>query len=65
MPCTTILVGKKASADGSTLIARNDDSPTGVFHGQSQTGARAPLSRGWKRAGYFLSFSKTICFDKP
>ncbi len=25
MPCTTILVGKKASADGSTIIARNDD----------------------------------------
>ena len=25
MPCTTILVGKKASHDGSTLIARNDD----------------------------------------
>ena len=25
MPCTTILVGKKASYDGSTLIARNDD----------------------------------------
>jgi dipeptidase len=32
MACTTILVGKKASYDGSTLIARNDDSPTGVFH---------------------------------
>ncbi|MBQ1476846.1 MAG: C69 family dipeptidase [Erysipelotrichaceae bacterium] len=25
MPCTTILVGRKASIDGSTLIARNDD----------------------------------------
>ena len=25
MACTTILVGKKASYDGSTLIARNDD----------------------------------------
>lgn len=25
MPCTTILVGKKASADGSTMIARNED----------------------------------------
>lgn len=25
MPCTTILVGKKASHDGSTIISRNDD----------------------------------------
>ena len=25
MPCTTILVGKQASHDGSTIIARNDD----------------------------------------
>ena len=25
MPCTTLLVGKKASNDGSTMIARTDD----------------------------------------
>lgn len=31
MPCTTILVGKNAACDGSTLIARNDDSPSGSF----------------------------------
>ena len=31
MPCTTILVGKKASYDGSTMIARNDDSSAGRF----------------------------------
>ena len=31
MPCTTLLVGKKASYDGSTLMARNEDSPDGVF----------------------------------
>ncbi len=31
MACTTLLVGKTASYDGSTLIARNDDSPSGVF----------------------------------
>ena len=31
MPCTTILVGKKASFDGSTMIARNDDSPSGQY----------------------------------
>ncbi|MDD6616524.1 MAG: C69 family dipeptidase [Lachnospiraceae bacterium] len=31
MPCTTLLVGKKASYDGSTMIARNDDSGSGRF----------------------------------
>ncbi len=31
MACTTILVGKKASYDGSTMIARNDDSCNGTF----------------------------------
>ena len=29
MTCTTILVGKNASYDGSTMIARNDDSGAG------------------------------------
>mgnify|MGYP002515756481 FL=1 len=31
MACTTVLVGKNASYDGSTMIARNDDNPTGTF----------------------------------
>ena len=31
MPCTTILVGKNASYDGSTIVARNEDSPNGTF----------------------------------
>ena len=31
MACTTILVGKNASYDGSTMIARNDDSGAGKF----------------------------------
>lgn len=31
MACTTILVGKKASYDGSTIIARNDDSGSGHY----------------------------------
>ena len=31
MPCTTILVGKNASCDGSTLMARNEDSSAGKF----------------------------------
>ena len=30
MPCTTILVGKKASNDGSTMVARTDDGNFGV-----------------------------------
>ena len=25
MPCTTLLAGKKATVDGSTMIARNED----------------------------------------
>ncbi len=32
MPCTTILVGKKASYDGSTIVARNEDSANGEFN---------------------------------
>ena len=31
MPCTTILVGKNATYDGSTIIARNEDSVNGEF----------------------------------
>ncbi|WP_289642008.1 C69 family dipeptidase, partial [uncultured Dubosiella sp.] len=31
MACTTILVGKNASYDGSCMIARNDDSGAGSF----------------------------------
>ena len=29
--CTTILVGKNASYDGSTIVARTEDSQNGVF----------------------------------
>ena len=32
MPCTTILVGKNASYDGSTIVARNEDSGSGEFN---------------------------------
>lgn len=31
MPCTTILVGKNATYDGSTMMARNEDSGPGAF----------------------------------
>ncbi len=37
MPCTTILVGKKASYDGSTIVARNEDSPGGMFEPKNFT----------------------------
>ena len=31
MPCTTLLVGRRASADGSPLVARTEDSSAGTF----------------------------------
>ena len=31
MPCTTILAGKAATCDGSTLMARNEDASSGKF----------------------------------
>ena len=37
MACTTILVGKNASYDGSTMIARNDDSGAGKFTAKKWT----------------------------
>ena len=36
MPCTTILVGREASIDGSTLMARNEDSGAGSFMPKKQ-----------------------------
>lgn len=32
MSCTTILVGRKATNDGSTLVARTEDTPNGTFN---------------------------------
>ena len=37
MPCTTLLVGKNASYDGSTLVARNEDSGGGQFTAKKLT----------------------------
>ena len=36
MACTTILVGKRASYDGSTMIARNDDDRIYSFYDDIQ-----------------------------
>ena len=41
MACTTILVGKDASYNGSTMIARNDDSPSGKFTAKRWTVVKA------------------------
>ena len=38
MACTTILVGKKASYDGSTMIARNDDSDPDILQRKNHGG---------------------------
>ena len=37
MPCTTILVGKRATYDGSTMMARNEDSGAGHFTAKKLT----------------------------
>ncbi len=48
MPCTTILVGKNASYDGSTMIARNDDSMSGVFNAKKLVVVEADQPRHYK-----------------
>ena len=40
MACTTILVGKQASNDGSTMIARNEDCENGDFNAKSMVVVR-------------------------
>lgn len=42
MPCTTILIGKRASYDGSTIVARNEDSSNGEFCPKRFVARRAP-----------------------
>lgn len=41
MPCTTVLVGKNASYDGSTVIARNEDSKIGKYRPKKLVVCRA------------------------
>ena len=40
MPCTTILAGKAATCDGSTLMARNEDASPGKFNPKRLTVVR-------------------------
>ena len=49
MACTTILVGKKASYDGSTMIARNDDSGSGHFTAKKFTCDKSSVFKGLQR----------------
>lgn len=50
MACTTILVGKNATYDGSTMIARNDDAPTGGFAAKKFTVFAARKEAGTYRS---------------
>ena len=45
MPCTTILVGKRASYDGSTIVARNEDSSNGEFCPKRLVSRPAPRAK--------------------
>lgn len=50
--CTTILVGKKASLDGSTMIARNDDTfqavaPHKFEYHQPQNNQQKVIVKSW------------------
>ena len=44
MSCTTILVGKNASYDGSTIIARDDDSGSGRYDPKLGLGRQRTIS---------------------
>lgn len=63
MPCTTLLVGRKASFDGSTLIARNDDSQSGTYNVK-----RLCVVPGGRRGGTYesvISHVRVALPDEP
>ena len=60
MPCTTLLVGKKASYDGSTLMARNEDSGSGAFAAKD---FRVVLPEDQPR--HYVSVIKKVEIDLP
>ena len=69
MGCTTILVGKKASYDGSTMIARNDDSGSGhympkkfvVVHPEEQPRKYKSVILMWKLIFQMIQWAIHLC----
>lgn len=59
MACTTILVGKKATADGSTIVARNED------FGHAFNPKRFIVVTPDKQPGHYQSVTSKIKIDLP
>ena len=60
MACTTILVGKNASYDGSTIIARNDDAGAGHF-----TAKKFAVVRPEEQPRHYRSVLSHVEIDLP
>ena len=60
MPCTTILVGKNASYDGSTIMARNEDSGAGQY-----TPKRFTVVDPEEQPGQYRSVLSGVTIDLP
>ncbi len=60
MPCTTLLVGKKASFDGSTIIARNEDAFCGQY-----TPKRFTVVTPSQQALFYQSVLSRFTLDLP
>lgn len=60
MACTTILVGKNATYDGSTMIARNDDSQSGKF-----TPKKFVVVTPFEQPRHYISVISHVQIDLP
>ncbi len=59
--CTSILIGKKASLDGSVIIGRNEDSRTAwPKHLPSTSGKQEP-----RLSSHMITSSQLICQRRP
>ena len=65
MACTTILVGKNASYDGSTMIARNDDSGSGHFTAKKFTVTNFEYTNGANTGGGYQPQPTSYDYDAP